>query len=484
MKKSSKIIRFFIPLISGIIMAISFNFKSFWWLSFFGLVPFFMLTLGTEYSTRKFLRYIFLLSFGYYVPLMLWLNEICAVLPIKKGYAIGILFFCILLIAFLQFQEYTPILAFPWAKIGVIESEFSAFIQSASLFGTLFISFLVIFLNGCIAFFILHIHDQKKATLSAIIFTLVFVGNISFGVVRIHTEKADFSGESFDGMVVQGNFCGLDKWKSSSSEMFEKYLALTRENATDKTKLVVWPETAIPTNFYKNEIFQKELSKLSKELDATLVVGFFINEGGEQSYNSLIAISPDGEISIPYYKQILAPFGEYFPFANFFKKILPSLSGIIDGSTGYLKGENPQIIDTNFGKIGGIICYESIFSKIARTNVENGAEILAIASNDSWFGESSALYQHHSHAIMRAVETNRFVLRASNTGISSIISPLGEVLNQAKSFKASTATAKIFLTNKKTLYTKIGDIIAIPCLIIFIFSIIMALKKDKTKAKK
>ena len=205
-------------------------------------------------------------------------------------------------------------------------------------------------------------------------------------------------------------------------------------------------------------------------------MGAYLDGNDGKSFNSLFAISPDGTEIKPYCKQILAPFGECFPLGSFFKKAVPSLSKIIDTSTSIICAEKPQIITSPFGKIGGIICYESIFSKISNCNVKNGAEILTVASNDSWSGETSALRQHHAHAVMRAVETKRFVLRASNTGISSVISPFGKIENSAQPFKAGFASAEVSLISEKTLYTRIGDIIILPSFCIIAFSLVRAFK--------
>lgn len=497
-------------IVSGILLSIAFTFKSYWWICFFGLIPFFIVILGTNLNTRKFLKSVFLLSLGYYVPLMIWLLQISPILPFSKRNSLIILTFGIFLIGLLQgvyiavatiffpkiktgkfrdviffsalfilgewFQENTPFLAFPWAKLGVIASEYTAFIQSASVFGSLFISFLILFINGGVAFAILNYKNHEKVILVVEIISITFLLNIGFGVARINMQKPE---KGFDALVVQGNYSGLNKWDATSYEMFLQYLKLTRSGITKDTKLVLWPETAIPTNFYAHDVFKSELLKFSKEFDTTIIVGFYIKKDDKQSYNALLSISPDGVIAKPYYKQILAPFGEYFPLSNFFRKVMPMMSDIIDNSSASLRGEKSQILESDIGKVGGIICYESVFSKIARNNVKDGAEILAIASNDSWFGETSALYQHHSHAIMRAVETKRFVLRASNTGISSIISPFGEIENSAIPFNANSASANVYLIKERTLYSIWGDIIILPCFFVLIYSISKCFKKKK-----
>ena len=376
-------------------------------------------------------------------------------------------------------MENTPFLAFPWGKIEVIATEFTPFIQSASIFGGMFISFLILIINGGLAFIIINYKNKKKIVFAFVVISLIFITNITVGILRIKNENKALE---FKALVVQGNYSGLSKWKSSTSEMFDTYLKLTRDGVDKDTKLVLWPETAIPTRFYKNENYENELFKLANELNVTIIVGCYTEDNSEQCYNSLLAISPNKIISKPYCKQILAPFGEYFPFGELFKKMLPDFCDIINKNSGNFAGKNTTIIDTPVGKIGGVICYESIFTNISVNNVNNCAEILTVASNDSWFGKSVALYQHHSHSIMRAVETNRFVLRASNTGISSIISPFGEVVNSAKPFVATSCKDYIYLNNEKTLYCILGQIFLIPCFAVYFYSIIVTVfNKDRRK---
>ena len=120
-----------------------------------------------------------------------------------------------------------------------------------------------------------------------------------------------------------------------------------------------------------------------------------------------------------------------------------------------------------------VICYESIYPRIARSTVRNNAEIISIISNDSWFGKSNAMYQHHNHAILRAVENNRYVLRVSSTGVTSVISPTGQITDYAEPFKEETLKAYVTTIKKRSLYSILGDIIIIPSATIFIYSVIL-----------
>ena len=512
MQRKTRFLCSFLCVVSGIILSVAFTYTKLWFLCMFSLIPVFYVVLKFDFKVRTMIKYMLLFQIGYYIPLMMWLMNIGVLLPFSDTTSRIVLWFATILIGIIEgfyiclataffskakrnnfsdvfifsllfvlgewFMEHTPFLAFPWGKIGVIATPFKIFIQSASLFGGMFISFLILIINGTLAYIIINYRDFEK-TLSAIIITgIIFTINVSFGYTRI---KSEVKGKPFKAMVVQGNYSGLDKWKAPSNEIFETYLNLTRQGADKHTKLIIWPETAVPTSFCDDSRYSTELKKLSKELDATIVTGFFVSDQNSNSkyYNALMAFSPDGTMSDYYYKQVLAPFGEYFPFGDFLSKTFPVLSELIKNSSGLLSGDKTKLLETDNSKIGAIICYESIFTKMSIESSRQGADILVVASNDSWFGESPALYQHFSHSIMRAVETQKFVARASNTGISAIISPYGEVISSAKPFDKTTASGNVYLNDHKTFYCRTGEIFVIPCFLAFIYTFIRFINKTK-----
>jgi apolipoprotein N-acyltransferase len=116
-------------------------------------------------------------------------------------------------------------------------------------------------------------------------------------------------------------------------------------------------------------------------------------------------------------------------------------------------------VTCDFGKVGFLICFDSIFSDSCREQVKNGAQLIAVSTNDSWYKESVALKQHCAHSVMRAIENGVSIVRSANTGISMIISPKGQVLSSVDINRQGVAFAAVPLLSKMTLFTKIGDII-------------------------
>ena len=159
-----------------------------------------------------------------------------------------------------------------------------------------------------------------------------------------------------------------------------------------------------------------------------------------------------------YSKRHLVPFGEYVPWRDLFTAIYPPLSDIGMLDNDFTPGEDPAVFDTGEYKIGSAICFDSIFAELIRGSVNDGAELIAIETNDSWFSDSAAVYMHEAQAKLRAVEAGRYVLRAANTGISAIISPTGRAIAEIEPLVDGYAVESIRPRSDRTLYSAVGDI--------------------------
>ena len=135
-------------------------------------------------------------------------------------------------------------------------------------------------------------------------------------------------------------------------------------------------------------------------------------------------------------------------------------------------------------KFGSPICYEIVFPNLVRGFAKRGANFLVTITNDGWYGKSSAPYQHFAHAVFRAVENRRFLLRAATTGISGIIDPYGRIIRQSELQTQTFLTADITPSDKLTFYTKYGDILPLASLTLAAIFFILAMIKKKDERKK
>ncbi len=503
MKKFKFNYLYLFPITAGVLSAFAFTFQNLWWLNFFSIMPLFYVSKNTDSKKRLFI-YILVYSLFYYSTLLFWLYEAKAFLPfggcsiafitggiiilallegvysglavcvfagLRKNAISDMIIFPMLFILGEWVQEKTPILPFPWGRIGISMTKFLPFIQSASLFGSLFTSFLVVLINCILLTMITNIKKPAVLKPAATILMVFFIGNLTYGMFRLNVISGHT--ETFEVVLVQGNFPQDSKWSANTDEILKRYINLTDEAVTPETKLVLWPETAIPLYLEDNLDEKRDLLKLAKEKNVTIITGVKNKTfEPESTYNSMVAISPEGDISEPYNKQILVPFGERLPL----ERLLKSIPKVFDGFNSFCAGDDSTPIKTDIGKVGGAICYESVFPGVTRKAVQKGAEIIAVLSNDSWFGSSPALYQHRSHAVMRAVENKRYVLRASNTGITSVISPYGELCASAAPFVDTALSFNVSSEKGRTVYSYFGDVFAAISVVIYLAALMDSLK--------
>ena len=509
--KRKTFIKYSMCALSGILTATAFSVSSLSFLCFVSLVPLFYTFLNSD---KQFFnaKSVFVYNIFYYIPLTFWLFELypltafgideipsffllslgilligfmesafmfIAFLPmntILKGSffskkPVKVVIFSLLYILGENLQEIAGSIAFPWGRLGVILFEFTPFIQSSSLFGTLLLSFIILLINGFLALAVYEFIKNKTRRIFSLSFyggiaLLIFSLNMGFGIIKMTAEKNTET--NINIAVVQGNLSSADKWQASIEDTLKLYFNLSENIINSDTDIVVWPETVVPTVI--NIDILKEIKEFTSKYDVTLITGAFVVVRGSEDYleyNAMSAIYANGDVSPSYYKQKLVPFGEYIPLPWLFGNLLSGLE------LNLTAGTESTLIPSLNGKIGGLICYESIFPRIVRRIVNSGAELIILLSNDSWFGTSPAIRQHFGQSVLRAVECGRYFVRAGNTGISAIITPTGETAVTTAPFIPGAFTGSVAFIQKQTLYSVLGDIILIPSYAAFLFGAYM-----------
>lgn len=349
-------------------------------------------------------------------------------------------------------------LGLTWGRLANSQYNNKYIIQSVSLFGTLFVSGIIVLANCLVA---IYLHNKTKY-IYAISFFIVFGLNFGYGYFRLNNiEDSDML---VTASIIQANINTEQKWEDDSVykifSIYEQLTEMADNNSDNPRDLIVWAETALPIVLNKNDEFLDKCSKLSKALKSTILVGGF-EDIGDISYNTIFKFSPTNEFINTYQKQKLVPFGEYIPFRSVFIKVLPVVQNIISTIDDLSVGKNIGIMKMQDFNIGNLICFDSTFPNIARKQVLEGANLLCVETNDSWFNGSTAIEQHLAQSVIRAVENNRYVLRSANTGISAIISPSGEVLSALYPEIVGYINYDVPILHNNTLYTELGDIIVV-----------------------
>ncbi|HRE79914.1 MAG TPA: apolipoprotein N-acyltransferase [Opitutaceae bacterium] len=278
---------------------------------------------------------------------------------------------------------------------------------------------------------------------------------------------------------VQPNIPATVKWDPAQGpatlEILEK---LTTQAAAMRPQLILWPEASTPWALRGDDNIRTWTESLVAKTRVPLLLGSLaieqLNTPAESWYNAAFVVDPISGTQPDYYaKQKLVPFGEYVPFRpllGWLEKVVPVGSG--DIAAGVL----PRPLVTNLGAqpvaLGPLICYEDIFPSLARDNVLAGADVLVVLTNNGWFGEGAAAYQHAAHSVLRAVETRRPVLRAGNAGWSGWIDEFGAVRSVAtdaergiyfRGVRAVEVTRDFRWIGRKSFYVEHGDWFVVVC---------------------
>jgi apolipoprotein N-acyltransferase len=284
-----------------------------------------------------------------------------------------------------------------------------------------------------------------------------------------------------------------------TADYFDQTLAgiveLSRASASKESaepRLIIWPES--PGPFFTNDPkLRSWLATLSADRDAYIIAGSLgvkrtgAEDGSYKMFNSAALIAPSGAILGRYDKVHLVPFGEYVPFKSllvFAQKltrevgdfsageersvfILSAAGGASEKMHDHAAPLNGPPTQTTPGrKVAAFICYESIFPDEIRQFAERGAEVFVNISNDGWFGATGAPGQHLNMARMRAIENHRWLLRATNTGITGSIDPYGRMVSTAPANVRIALVARYAFVSGTTFYTRHGDWFAWGCAII------------------
>ena len=252
--------------------------------------------------------------------------------------------------------------------------------------------------------------------------------------------------------LIQPNAPQDEKWDPAMVPVFvNRQIGYT--GAAAVPDLVVWPETALPYLTENAGPVFDEIARAAR--GAPVVLG--IQRRHEQNYfNSLAVLNAQGNMVQSYDKHHLVPFGEYMPFASFFRRIeIGGLAARVEN--GYAPGPGPKLLD--FGPLGTalpLICYEAVFAHDVG-GTDTRPFFLLQLTNDAWFGQRSGPQQHLAQARMRAIEQGLPLIRSANTGISAVIDPKGRVTDALALNTAGYLDAALPAAAAATLYSRSGD---------------------------
>lgn len=365
----------------------------------------------------------------------------------------------------------TRITGFPWDLLGTAQVDNISLSRISAFTGVYGLSFEIMLVNVALAAAFL-VHRKKRSTL--------LLAALAAAVVLQAGRLVDAPAVPADrlALLVQQNIPVDENWTQETFEHTLRQLAdltvrangggflPTDSKSGNKPDLIVWPESPAPF-FSGDPLFRNPVSEMAKDTKSWVVTGAIGNNprkngAASELFNSAALISPSGEWTARYDKVHLVPFGEYLPFPKLF-----AFAGGLTKEVGQFKsGESRTPLHAGDESLGVFICYESVFPDEVRQFANNGAHVFVNISNDGWYGDSGAYAQHLNQTRMRAIENDRWLLSATDTGVTASIDPYGRVVVRLPRKVRDALAAPYALNSGTTFYTRHGDWFAFLCAII------------------
>ncbi len=353
---------------------------------------------------------------------------------------------------------------FPWVLLGYSQATMLPIAQLASVLGVYGVSALVVSVSAAAAFCMVATSRRSRAWA---------VGAVGIAVVTTAlwgAHRAGQAGMTREGVpvrvgLVQSNVSDAERRDPAQAQrIMQDNVRLTRQAMAAGAMLVLWPESAMTPYRFDNPAAAGIVRRLAREARVPILVGSDQVERGrpDKWYNSAFLVRADGSDAGFYRKMHLVPWGEFVPL----KRVLFFVGPLVDAiGSGFEPGGDPTVLDVGGHGISVAICYEVVYPALIRQFVLRGSELLTTITNDAWFGDTSAPYQHFAQASMRAIEEGRYLVRAANTGISGIVDPYGRVLERSNLYEQGMMVGGARYLRTLTAYARYGDIFAYACAI-------------------
>ena len=383
---------------------------------------------------------------------------------------------------------------FPWNPLGVSQYRNIAVIQVASIGGVYAVSGLVALLNGALALTMLRVcreirqRVQRRRVHVELMIGLAAVAICwSWGVMTVRRLSSSYAGTEVRIASVQPAIPQLQKW--SEAQALDNYQALQQQSdlaMMSRPHLIVWPETATPDMLRMDPDALMLAQSLTSQGTYLLAGSMDYQQGGKETeyLNASFLLAPEGKgVEAAYFKRHLVIFGEYLPFERtltFLQRWAPLGFSCLPGALDQPLVEfavREASRDAVPVAVSVLICFEDVFSYLARRDVRRGARLLINQTNDAWFDGSGASRQHMANAVLRTVENRVPLVRSANTGVTCFVNRLGRItarfatpdgVTSARGYSVSSVMVPV-PSMPLSLYTRLGDwLFAIPCMLLMV----------------
>jgi apolipoprotein N-acyltransferase len=346
---------------------------------------------------------------------------------------------------------------FAWLALGNAAIDMSVPLRLAPFIGVYGVSFVLCMLAAAVACVILRAPRLRLLPL-LLLFLLWLFPPIPQGVPADNTA-----------LVVQPNISTDVEWTQLLQDRTERQLSILSEAIP--APLVIWPELPAPLYYYNDPEFRQAAANIALR-HGYFLFGTVAYTATNQPLNSALLLGPQGTEVGRYDKIDLVPFGEFVPAAFSFVNRITQEAG------DFAPGHDIKVLPAAGHRLGVFICYESAFPDLVRQFANKGADVLVNLSNDGYFGRSEAREQHLLLVRMRAVENRRYIVRATNDGITAVIDPAGRITRRLPPFEETAALIRYGAVESTTFYSRHGDWFAWSCLIVSLPIAIVQMRRE------
>lgn len=423
--------------------------------------------------------YGYLAGLGFLIPLLPWIGVFVGAMPwialaAVESLFIGLFGLLAVLVSRLPWaplwiaaiwsltewlRSSVPFGGFPWGRLAFGQSE-GLLLPLASLGGAPLLSFGVALTGTGLAAVAIAVAGKR--------WDRGFVGAVAASVVPVLLAVAvapflatmDSGEKTITVAAIQGSVprLGLD-FNSQRKQVLDNHVAETLRLADEvdagrvkQPDIVIWPENASDIDPLRNVDAAADITRASVSIGAPILVGTVLVNADRTTTNSVIVWDGNKGPQEQHDKKIIQPFGEYLPYRDFFRKF----SEYADRAGNFVPGDGNGVVHAAGVPIGIATCYEVAFDRAFQESVRNGAQLLAVPTNNATFGDTEMTYQQLAMSRVRAVEHGRAVVVAATSGVSAIISPDGSVTSETDLFVPEHLVADVPLSTDTTLATKLG----------------------------
>ena len=485
---------FLLPVLTGFLLAVSFPRAGLGFVAWFAYIPLISFVCIAATSVRAFLGGFIAGSIALFA-LLVWIPEVlvrygglspavawpayvllvsvlacypaiaCALTKYltRRGGAVFFLLFPAFWVVLEYAQSLSPFGGLPWILAGYSQSEYLGIIQIADITGIFGVSFVILWAGTAVVWLVKHRGNKKKACAPLLVAILLISACLAYG--RISLRRWENVPATFRAAMLQGNL-SFDDPEHVLAEKFRKgYVRMADTLKPGDTDLLILPESPSPASFQYEDSYRQVLEALARRYPLGLIFNNIRSSDaadGSEYFNSAYFLDAKGHLTGVYDKIHLVPFGEYIPLP----KLFSFAETITKDVGGFTPGRELRVLKLGDHPANALICFEAVFPDLARRFVRKGSRLMVNLTNDGWYGNSDAPYQHLAIARLRAVENRRYLLRATNSGISAIVEPSGKIQMSTGLFREAVGTGRFAFVEEMTLYTRYGDVFVFLCAII------------------